>query len=257
MTAYDPSQHDAVQSLIDEFASIARRVHTSDEFDESLGRITATAQQSVGGCEAASISLIAKDRPVTFGATDTLAFDGDQIQYDEGEGPCMDAALQETWVSTPDLAADPRWPRSAARLSAQLGVRSMFSCRMALDASPRKTLGGLNLYATSPDAFTTKDQMLAILLSSLGAVVIDSARQQEQLRAAIASRQVIGEAVGILRVQSNLTSNQAFEMLSRASQRTNVKLRDLAKQISTGSRAGRNGGFRTDPVEAVPRNVAS
>ena len=114
---------------------------------------------------------------------------------------------------------------------------------MALDASPRKTLGGLNLYATRPRAFTAKDQMLAILLSSLGAVVIDSARQQEQLRAAIASRQVIGEAIGILRVQSNLTSNQAFEMLSRASQRTNVKLRELARQISEGSRAGRKVGL--------------
>lgn len=259
MTAYDPSQHDAVHSLIQEFASIARHVHTSDDFDESLGRITATAQQAVGGCEAASISLIPKiatDRPVTFGATDALAFDGDQIQYDEGEGPCMDAALQETWVSTPDLAADPRWPRSAARMSGQLGVRSMFSCRMALDASPRKTLGGLNLYATRPRAFTTKDQMLAILLSSLGAVVIDSARQQEELRAAIASRQVIGEAVGILRVQSNLTSNQAFEMLSRASQRTNVKLRELARQISEGSRAGRKVGYRTDPRESVPRQAS-
>ena len=62
----------------------------------------------------ASVSLIAKDGPATFGATDAIAFDGDQIQYDEREGPCMDAALQETWVSTPDLAADPRWPRSAA-----------------------------------------------------------------------------------------------------------------------------------------------
>jgi transcriptional regulator with GAF, ATPase, and Fis domain len=252
MTAYDPSQHDAVDSLIEEFASGAGYIHASDEFDESLGRITATAQQTVGGCEAASISLIANDRPVTFGATDAIAFVGDRIQYDEGEGPCMDAALQETWVSTPDLSADPRWPRSAARLSEQLGVRSMLSCRLALDASPHRTLGGLNLYATSPRAFTAKDQMLAILLSSLGAVVVDAVRQQEQLRAAIASRQVIGEAIGILRVQSNLTSMQAFEMLSRASQRTNVKLRELAKQISDGSRTGREVGYRTDPQGRPP-----
>jgi transcriptional regulator with GAF, ATPase, and Fis domain len=257
MTAYDPSQHDAVDSLIEEFASVAGHIHASGEFDESLGRITATAQQTVGGCEAASISLIAKDRPVTFGATDTIALVGDQIQYDEGEGPCLDAALQETWVSTPDLTADPRWPRSAARLSGQLGVRSMFSCRMALEDSPRKTLGSLNLYATSPRAFTAKDQMLAILLSSLGAVVVDAARQQDELRAAIASRQVIGEAIGILRVQSNLTSEQAFERLSRASQRTNVKLRELAKQISDGSPTGRKVGYRTDPHERAPQQASS
>ncbi len=260
MTTYDPSQHDAVDSLIVEFASIARHIRTSDDFEESLARITATARRTVGGCEAASISLIAKvpeDRPVTFAATDAIAFGGDQIQYDEREGPCMDAALQETWVSTPDLAVDPRWPRSAVRLSEELGVRSMFSCRMALEATPHKTLGGLNLYATRPRAFTAKDQMLAILLSSLGAVVIDASRQQAQLRAAIASRQVIGEAIGILRVQSNLTSTQAFEMLSRASQRTNVKLRELAQQVSDGSRAGRRIGHRTDPREGVPRQASS
>jgi GAF domain-containing protein len=238
MAGYDPSQHDAVHSLIEEFAAIARLVHASDDFDDSLRRITSTAEQAIGGCEAASISMMTKNGPVTFGATDVLADEGDQIQYDEAEGPCMDAALLEQWVSTPDLGVDPRWPRSASRLSHELGVQSMFSCRMTLDAAPNKTLGGLNLYATTPHAFTTQDQMLAILLSSLGAVVVDASRQQEQLRAAIASRQVIGEAIGILRAQTNVSSEQAFEMLSRASQRTNVKLRDLAQQIADGSRTG-------------------
>jgi transcriptional regulator with GAF, ATPase, and Fis domain len=239
MTLYDPSHHDAVHSLIEEFADIARHVHASDDFDGSLARITSTAEQAIGGCEAASISLMTKDGPVTRGATNSLAYEGDAIQYDEGEGPCLDAAMQQRWISTPDLAVDPRWPRSAARLTVQLGVQSMFSCRLTLDAAPNQTLGGLNLYASTPMAFSSQDQMLAILLSSLGAVVIDAARQQENLRAAIASRQVIGEAIGILRAQSNLTSEQAFEKLTRASQRTNVKLRDIAQQIAEGSRTGR------------------
>ncbi len=238
MTTYDSSPHDAVNSLIVEFADLARRVQTSDDFDASLVRLTSTAVQAVGGCEAASVSLITRTGPLTFAATDALSDQGDQIQYDEGEGPCLDAALQETWVSTPDLSVDPRWPRSAARMSRELGVGSMFSGRMTVDAERAKTLGGLNLYATSPHAFSTQDQMLAILLSSLGAVVLDAAKKQQDLRAAIASRQVIGEAIGILRAQSDLTSEQAFEMLSKASQRTNVKLRDLAQQITERPRTG-------------------
>ena len=238
MTPYDSSPHDAVHSLIVEFADLARHVQTSDDFDASLRRLTSTAVQAIGGCEAASVSLITKDGPLTFAATDAMADKGDQIQYDEGEGPCLDAALHETWVSTPDLSVDPRWPRSAARMSRELGVGSMFSGRMTVDAERAKTLGGLNLYATSPHAFTAQDQMLAILLSSLGAVVLDAAKKQQDLRAAIASRQVIGEAIGILRAQSDLTSEQAFEMLSKASQRTNVKLRDLAQQITQRPRNG-------------------
>lgn len=238
MTPYDPAPHDAVHALIVEFADLARQVQTSDDVDASLRRITSTAVQAVGGCEAASVSVIAKDGPLTFAATDALAGQGDQIQYEEGEGPCLDAALHETWVSTPDLSVDPRWPRSAARLSRDLGVGSMFSGRMTVDAERAKTLGGLNLYTTSPHAFSAQDQMLAILLSSLGAVVLDAAKKQQDLRAAIASRQVIGEAIGILRAQSDLTSEQAFEMLSKASQRTNVKLRDLAQQITARARTG-------------------
>jgi transcriptional regulator with GAF, ATPase, and Fis domain len=236
---YDSAPHDAVHSLIEEFARVAPRVRASADFDDSLTRITGTAVTAVKGCESASISLLDKGRPVTRGATDRLAFDGDQIQYDEGEGPCLDAALQGLWVYEPDLAADVRWPRSSRRI-AELGVTSMFSCRLALEAAPNHTLGGLNLYATKRDAFSEQDQMLAILLASLGAVVVDAARQQQHLRAAIASRQVIGEAIGILRAQNNLSSQQAFEMLSKASQRTNTKLRDLAQRISDGSRTGRD-----------------
>jgi hypothetical protein len=248
MTPYDTTPHDAVHSLIVEFAELARRVQTVEDFDASLGRITATAVQAVGGCHAASVSLITKGGPVTFAATDPLADLGDQIQYDEGEGPCLDAALQETWVSTPDLSVDPRWPRSAARLSRELGVGSMFSGRMTVDAERSKTLGGLNLYATAPHAFSAQDQMLAILLSSLGAVILDAAKKQRDLRAAIASRQVIGEAIGILRAQSDLTSEQAFEMLSKASQRTNVKLRDLARQIAERPRNGVTAAVDSDAV---------
>jgi len=233
---YDAAPHDAVHSLIAEFASVAPRVHASADFDDSLARITGTAVSVVTGCEAASISLLEKDRTVTRGATARLALDGDRIQYEEGEGPCLDAALRGLWVYEPDLAADVRWPRSSRRI-AELGVASMFSCRLALEVAPNHTLGGLNLYATGRDAFSEQDRMLAILLASLGAVVVDAARRQQQLREAIKSRQVIGEAIGILRAQHNLSSQMAFDLLAKASQRTNTKLRDLAQRISDGSRS--------------------
>ena len=221
----------AVHSLIVEFTDLARQVHGSEDFPGSLARITSTAEQAIGGCEAASISLLTRDGPVTLGATHALADEGDQIQYEESEGPCLDAAMEEQWVYTPDLAVDPRWPRSAARLSLHLGVQSMFSTRLTLDAAPNDTLGGLNMYATRPHAFSEQDQMLALLLSSLGAVVVDAARQQENLRRAIESRQVIGEAIGMLRAQNKVSSEQAFRMLSQASQRMNIKLREVAERI--------------------------
>lgn len=239
-----PAQ-DHADSIVAQFADLAMYVHSSEDYPDSLRRITTTATEAIRGCAAASLSLLEKDGPVTHAATSALAAQGDQIQYDENEGPCLDAAMEERIVYTSNVANDDRWPRSSGRLGSELGVGSMLSCRLALDVAPRHTLGGLNLYATSLDAFTEDDKMLTLLLASLGAVVIDASRQQVHLRAAIESRQVIGEAIGILRAQQGISSQEAFELLSKASQRMNVKLRDLAQRISdTGGR-----GLDTD----VPR----
>jgi transcriptional regulator with GAF, ATPase, and Fis domain len=230
----DPASAHPTRALVDEFAAIAAHVHSSEDYEDSMRRITDAAVHAVEGCEVASLSLLEKSGPVTHAATGPLADEGDQIQYQEKEGPCLDAAMQERWVYTRDLKTTDRWPRSAARLVSELGVASMFSCRLALEAAPNATLGGINMYATKPDAFSEQDQMLAILLSSLGAVVVDASRQQANLRAAIESRQLIGEAIGIMRSQRGMSREDAFAALSKASQRMNVKLRDLAEQIADG-----------------------
>jgi GAF domain-containing protein len=220
------------RSLIEAFSEIAQRIHTSEDYDDSLRRITETATGAIRGCDAASLSLIENGAAVTRAATSDLALAGDQIQYEENEGPCLDAATE---LYSPDLGADSRWPTSSSRIARELGVGSMISCRLTLDAAPNHTLGGLNIYSKAKAAFSDEDQMMSILLASLGAVVVDASRQQAHLRAAIQSRQVIGEAIGILRAQQDVSSEEAFAMLSNASQRMNVKLRELAVRITTGA----------------------
>jgi GAF domain-containing protein len=242
----DPTQ--PTRSLVEAFAEIAAHVYSSEDDEDSMRRITETARHAIHGCDAASLSLLERQGPVTRAATDELAEAGDQIQYEEHEGPCLDAAMERRWLVVPDMARDGRWTRSSRRLADELGVRSMFSCRLALDAAPHQTLGGMNLYSTRPDAFPDEDQMLAILLASLGAVVVDASRQQAHLREGLKSRQVIGEAIGILRAQTHVTSEEAFAMLVGASQRMNLKLRDLARRIAEGEQGT---GFRT-PLARPP-----
>ena len=129
-----------------------------------------------------------------------MAFYGDQSRFARPEGPRTDARLQEKWVSTPDLATNPRWTR------------------VTLNATPRTTLGGLNLSVIRTETFTPKDQMLVRLLSCVGAVVVDAAREQHHPCTGTASRHVIGEAITNRRAESNPTSQQAFARLSRPSQ---------------------------------------
>jgi GAF domain-containing protein len=222
-------------SLIQAFSEIAQHVQPSEDPEESMQRITETARDAIHGCDSASLSMLTPDGATTRAATDRLARDGDQIQYDEREGPCLDAAMKERWVYVPNVREDSRWPRSSTRLAVEVGAASMISCRLTLDAAPNHTLGGMNLYSRVQNGFTEEDQMLAILLASLGAVVVDASLQQAHLRAAIESRQVIGEAIGIIRAQSRyLGSDEAFAMLAKASQRMNIKLRELAKRIADG-----------------------
>lgn len=221
------------EALLATHAEIAGRFEEALTFDEALARITHTAVDAIDGCDSASITLLVGGSPRTEGATSDLSAAGDVIQYEEGEGPCLDAALtQARLIDTPDLARNPRWPRSATRIAAELGVGSMLSSRVALTSSPSRTLGGLNLYSTAVDGFTDDDRFLTVMLTSLSGIVLSGARERQNLRAAIESRQLIGEAIGILRAQSGISRDEAFAMLSSASQRMNVKLREVAERIA-------------------------
>src|SRR4051812_8068271 len=94
-THMSSSEASPSRSLTEAFSEIAQHVHSSEDYEDSMRRLTETAVHTIAGCTAASLSLLEKDGPVTRAATDQLARDGDQIQYDEGEGPCMDAAMEE------------------------------------------------------------------------------------------------------------------------------------------------------------------
>jgi transcriptional regulator with GAF, ATPase, and Fis domain len=230
MTAGFPS-HPA-QDLVEAFWHMMESIHLFGGYGNTYGLIAAAAVKEIDGCDAASVSTLESTGPVSHAITGTLSAQADQVQFQEGEGPCLDTAMRERWTYTPVMDGTGRWPTSNQRLADELGVRSMFSCRLALGSAPEATLGGLGFYSLSPDAFSEADQLLAILLSSVTALLVNAARQHRNLEGAVATRQAIGEAIGILRTQSNVTSEQAFQMLVAASMRTNVKLRDVARQIA-------------------------
>jgi AmiR/NasT family two-component response regulator len=111
-------------------------------------------------------------------------------------------------------------------------VVSSISNRLLARSDPATTLGSLNLYALAPAAFSEDDLMLAVLFASHAAVVVDAAASQEHLRRAIESRDQIGQAKGILMERFKISADAAFDQLRTASQRLNVKLRDLAVRLA-------------------------
>ncbi|WP_433798562.1 GAF and ANTAR domain-containing protein [Actinomycetospora sp. CA-084318] len=172
--------------------------------------------------------------------TDPLATEADQIQYDTGEGPCVEVAAASSTGSTHsrDLAHDPRYPRFGPRV-ARLGMAAVVATGMFPEGDPPR-LGALNYYFRSAEQLDDVDEDMMLLLSAHAAVALQSAQRVEaerlrsaQLTDALQSRDVIGQAKGILMQRRGVDADEAFDILRRASQDLNVKIRDIATTIAS------------------------
>jgi GAF domain-containing protein len=223
------------RELVDSFGANARLLYSSEDVEDTLLRLCESAVSLIPGCDFASLSLLEQDTIATHGATHPLAERLDRIQYDEHEGPCWEAALEDRIFCSNDITHDSRWPRFSARARKEGGVGALLACRVVDPRSTTRTVGALNIYAERTDAFDDEDAMAAVLLAAVAGGVVDAARRQSELREAMESRDVIGQAMGILMAQHRITSEEAIERLRAASQRLNVRLRDLAMRITASA----------------------
>ncbi|MFI6360248.1 GAF and ANTAR domain-containing protein [Streptomyces sp. NPDC050743] len=214
-----------------QMATMARDLLAQDSVDATLRRITGSATELVEGCDAAGVLILRGKRVETLAPTDRLVIESDQLQERLQEGPCFDAArthLGERVFRIADFASEhQRWP-SYAPPARELGLGSMMGFLLFTED---EDLGALNLYSCRPGAFTEVSETAGWLLASHAAVAFSSARTHAQMEQAVATRHVIGEAMGILMGSHHLTQDQAFGVLRRYSQEHNVKLREVARQV--------------------------
>jgi hypothetical protein len=223
-------------------AELAKHLFTPDSVEEVLARIVTAAVDMIDGADLASLSVLVAGGGIrTPACTDPLALHLDEVQYEAGEGPFVDTAIggHLPYLEVADLAASSGWPLFRP-LAADLGIRAVLSLGVVTKGSagspPRRppawrTLGALNLYARRPDAFDRNARDIGLLLAAHAAVALAATAQARQLREALRSRDVIGQAKGILMERRKLTADEAFEVLRRTSQRLNIKLRDVAARI--------------------------
>ncbi len=222
------------------FAEIARTLFVERTVEGTLQRVVDFAQATVEGCDAASISLMSGSEIATPVCSDPTALEIDFFQYEYGEGPCLDAITQEPMLYSEDLTTDERWPRFGPQ-AVSLGMRSLLSCRLTSDV----TLGSLNLYAELPRAYGAVDRTKALIFATHAGIALGAAgtladtsdllkseiRRAENLELALLTREVIGQAEGIFIERERLTPEQAFDVLRKASQNLNLRLRDLAQYV--------------------------
>ncbi len=214
-----------------EMASLARELLAQDTVGTTLERITHSATELVVGCDAAGVLLLHGKRAETLAPTDDLVVKSDQLQERLAEGPCFDAARSDTgervFRITDFTDEQPRWPAYAEH-ARELGVGSMMGFLLYTE---EEDLGALNLYSRHPGSFTQDSETAGWLLASHAAVAFASARGHAQLEQAVATRHLIGEAMGILMGSHRLTEEQAFDVLRRFSQEKNIKLREVARRV--------------------------
>jgi GAF domain-containing protein len=223
-----------------EYADILRHVMTElterfahpTEIDVTLHSVTASSVDLIDGVECADILLISgADLFTSVAATAQLAIDIDDLQQRFREGPCLDAAVGNSMVVCNDLRDDPRWPRFAEAAVAA-GVHSLMSFQLYTNAH----MGALNLFGLKPDAFTPEIEAVGAMLATHAATALIADDVRLQFQSALASRDIIGQAKGMIMERFDVDAVRAFELLTKLSQNSNTRLATVAEEIVSRGR---------------------
>lgn len=214
-------------------SALAQRLFASGTVASTLQEIVSLAEEAVDGCDAAGILTVeGNDAPHTAAAGSPLAATVDKLQIDADEGPCLDAARTGATFYAADLSDDVRWPIFGP-LAVDAGVRTMLAYSLSA-----QRMSALNLYGGLPTAFGAVDRAKGQLFATLARYALDAAEAQAAeeaksagLSEALGTRELIGQAQGILMEREKITADQAFDVLRRASQHLNVKLRAIAAAL--------------------------
>ena len=233
--------HDDLGRHFDELSELLMSAQTGPP---DADRVVRFAARAVPHTQHSGLTLVRGDRrPVTVAATGQLARRVDRIQYETGQGPCLEAVAGHDVTWAPDLRTDSQWPEFARRCVAETSVRSMFSLRLFLSSDDR---AALNFYAQRPAAFDDLDVAVGAMFAPFAALAAQNAiqaRQIENLETALETSRQIGVAIGILMARQLVTYEEAFAQLVDASQYLNRKVRDIAVEVrETGQLPERRSG---------------
>lgn len=201
---------------------------------ETLTKVAKYAEEAVPPAVMTGLTMLVDGRARTAVFTDEAAPEIDSAQYETGIGPCLDSFRHRKIFRIDDTTKDDRWaPFSEA--AAAYGIRSTLSIPLVAN---HEGLGALNFYSRTPNGFSNEDEEVASQYGVQAAIVLANAQAywdahllSQNLATAMQSRAVIEQAKGILMGAQRCGADEAFQILVRASQRENRKLREIAEDI--------------------------
>jgi len=217
-------------------ADIVRALHDRSEADSDtvIAELAEHAALEIPGAKYAGVTVTTNRKRVdTPAATHTFAVVLDEIQQRHREGPCLESAREKKTIHIRDLELDFRFPTYRKDALAETPIRSIMAFQLFIAG---RTMGALNVYAEEPHAFDHESEEVGLIFATHSAVAWNSARRDEQLRQALESRDSIGQAKGMIMERYGIGPIQAFEMLRKLSQDSNVPLARIAAELIEKSR---------------------
>lgn len=232
-TSSPPSDLDGLRALdgvaVDALQVLCRalRVEQAD-LEGTLDAVVRSATAAVPAAEHAGLNLLVRGHFEPQATVGEAPPPLDALQQRTGSGPCIDASRDQVTIQIGDMRTEGRWA-NFARAAVDLGVHAMLCVPLWVDD---RRMGSLSLYASVAEAFDGGAARLAELYATHAALALFEAQRVDQMQRAIESRDIIGQAKGVLMCRLQITAEQAFDVLKRASQTRNRRLVDVAELVA-------------------------
>ena len=214
-------------------AEMVQQLHSRPDTDSDtvIAELAEHAAVEIPGAEYAGVTVTRNAKQIdTPAATHKWPILLDEIQQRHREGPCLTAAWEEKTIHVADLEADDRFPLYRQDALERTPIRSVMAFQMFIAG---ETMGALNVYAEEPHAFGQESRGIGLIFAAHSSVAWISARRDEQFKRALASRDTIGQAKGMIMERYGVDAVQAFEVLRKLSQDSNVPLVQVATELVT------------------------
>jgi hypothetical protein len=195
--------------------------------ERTLLSITSSAVELIDGVDYAGVFVIHEGESRSVAATGPLIVELDAVQLQLKQGPCLEAAVGGAMIRCTDMREERRWP-AFAPAAVTAGVLGALSYQLFPSSN---ATAALTLFGRDTRMVDEASEAMGAILATMATVALMTAATHEQFEAALASRDIIGQAKGILMNHYKIDADPAFEMLKDLSQRGNTPLRVIAQRI--------------------------
>lgn len=222
---------DSAEAIHFRIAEIVQELYGRPDADSEtvIAELAEHAAVEIPGAQYAGVTVTRNGKHIdTPAATHKWPLLLDEIQQRYGEGPCLTAAWEEKTVHLANMETDERFPRYARDVLAQTPIRSVMAFQLWIAG---ETMGALNVYAEKPNVFSAETREIGLVFAAHSSVAWNAARRDEQFKKALASRDVIGQAKGMLMERYGVNAIQAFDLLRKLSQDSNTPLIQISTEL--------------------------